>query len=266
MLDDAALSRALFRIGVLALAAVAAVSTLTHQPAAEKRKNLRPIAKWADHRGHFFKPVDFKFYQRLEPLCTNLNRSKTVKNSCVGSILLQEGIGFPPQPGEQVRALYAGYLKYGIVFDNSWNHGDDFSFGFRTMMPTLGKPGEAIVGWDYVLGQMRTYERRLIVIPADFGYGHGSHFLANKTLFFYVQRIPYDCVGQCALNAGCGYYKQCVGPYYPYGCRYYPYLPDEHDGIINWVPPPKLTDLPTPKEKEDPMSRDSVLQSCSYDD
>jgi peptidylprolyl isomerase len=94
---------------------------------------------------------------------------------------LVKGDGPRARRGDEVSVQYVGVAwSSGQEFDASWDRGEPFSF-------RLGA-GEVIPGWDEGVAGMRVGGRRLLVIPADKGYGEqGSSGIApNETLVFVV--------------------------------------------------------------------------------
>lgn len=80
----------------------------------------------------------------------------TVKDLTVGS-------GPAARAGDQLTVDYRGALYPGAEFDNSYDAGQPFAL-------QLGQ-GQVIAGWDEGLVGMKVGGRRLLVIPADKGYG-----------------------------------------------------------------------------------------------
>jgi FKBP-type peptidyl-prolyl cis-trans isomerase FkpA len=83
---------------------------------------------------------------------------------------LKLGTGAEAKPGMTVQVNYTGWLydqhaadKRGKKFDSSLDHGQPFSF-------TLGQ-GMVIKGWDEGVAGMRVGGKRVLVIPAELGYG-----------------------------------------------------------------------------------------------
>lgn len=85
--------------------------------------------------------------------------------------------------GKQVTVNYTGVLKDGTKFDSSLDRGVPFTF-------LLGA-GQVIKGWDIGVQGMKVGGKRILVIPAEFGYGAqkvGS-IPANSTLIFEVELL-----------------------------------------------------------------------------
>ena len=77
---------------------------------------------------------------------------------------LKEGTGKTAKKGDTVSVQYVGSLYHNnVVFDNSWDKGQPFSF-------PLGQ-GQVIPGWDKGVEGMKVGGRRELVIPPDQGYG-----------------------------------------------------------------------------------------------
>ncbi len=77
----------------------------------------------------------------------------------------QPGKGSPPPKGAMIRVHYTGrLLRTGNQFDSSRDRGKPVSFPVGV--------GRVIRGWDEALLQMRTGEKRTLIIPPDLAYGH----------------------------------------------------------------------------------------------
>jgi hypothetical protein len=73
------------------------------------------------------------------------------------------GKGAEAKPGDRATVHYTGYLMDGTKFDSSLDRGQPFSF-------TIGA-GEVIQGWDEGVAGMKIGGKRVLIIPADKGYG-----------------------------------------------------------------------------------------------
>jgi peptidylprolyl isomerase len=96
-----------------------------------------------------------------------------------------KGTGPEAKPGQSVTVNYVGVLyKGGKEFDASWKRNEPFTFA-------LGK-GQVIKGWDQGVAGMKVGGRRLLIIPAELGYGKtGSPpaIPANAALVFVVDLL-----------------------------------------------------------------------------
>jgi peptidylprolyl isomerase len=94
----------------------------------------------------------------------------------------KEGSGQKPKAGSTVQVAYKGMFLSGEVFDASEVHGRPLEF-------TVGK-GEVIAGWDKTILDMKTGEKRLVVIPPDLAYGErgaGGIIPPNSFLVFEME-------------------------------------------------------------------------------
>lgn len=78
-------------------------------------------------------------------------------------VVLREGRGELPKPGDTVRVLYTGTFFDGRVFDQSLDPAKPFSFRLDRH--------EVISGWDEGVGAMRVGEKRILIVPYDLAYG-----------------------------------------------------------------------------------------------
>ncbi|MCC8191306.1 MAG: peptidylprolyl isomerase [Planctomycetes bacterium] len=99
-------------------------------------------------------------------------------------VVLQEGQGDKPRPGQTVEAHYTGRFLDGRVFDSSVERGEPFSF-------KVGK-GQVIAGWDEALLEMRVGEKRALIVPSKLAYGKrgaGNAIPPDTDLYFEVERL-----------------------------------------------------------------------------
>ncbi len=73
------------------------------------------------------------------------------------------GKGAEVKPGDTATMHYTGYLMDGTKFDSSLDRGQPFPF-------VLGA-GEVIQGWDEGVAGMKVGGKRVLIIPAEKGYG-----------------------------------------------------------------------------------------------
>ncbi|MFZ9746504.1 MAG: FKBP-type peptidyl-prolyl cis-trans isomerase [Opitutaceae bacterium] len=101
-------------------------------------------------------------------------------------VILREGAGESPKPGDKVNVLYVGRLLNGTVFDQATEADKPFSFRVRREM--------VIEGWEQVLQLMRKGEKRLVVIPPEMGYGTRGQppkIGRNATLVFEIELLSF---------------------------------------------------------------------------
>ena len=96
------------------------------------------------------------------------------------------GTGPKAKAGDSLTMQYVGVSwSTGQQFDASWDRGEPFSFD------NLGE-GDVIAGWNEGLVGMRKGGRRLLVIPAEKGYGAQGQppdIGPNETLIFVVDLV-----------------------------------------------------------------------------
>lgn len=98
--------------------------------------------------------------------------------------IAREGNGAVATNGHKVDVHYTGWLTDGTKFDSSRDRGKPFSF-------VVGQ-GSVIKGWDEGVAGMKVGEQRVLVIPADLGYGArgaGGVIPPNATLVFRVELV-----------------------------------------------------------------------------
>lgn len=101
-------------------------------------------------------PEDLAFVEKNWP-----EAKKT--NTGLRYIVLREGQGEMPKPGNKVAVIYVGRLLNGKVFNQLDDRTKPFVFRVRR--------GEVIEGWEQILQQMKVGEKRMVVIPSELAYG-----------------------------------------------------------------------------------------------
>jgi peptidylprolyl isomerase len=97
------------------------------------------------------------------------------------------GTGDPLPAGATLTADYVGYGgATGQMFDASWIRGEPATFPLDNV----------ILGWQEGLVGMQVGGRRLLVIPAELGYGNnpppGSGIEPGETLIFVVDLVSFE--------------------------------------------------------------------------
>lgn len=106
----------------------------------------------------------------------------------------REGTGAVAQPGMDVTVHYTGWNydqdapnQRGEKFDSSVDRGEPFTF-------LLGS-GQVIRGWDEGVVGMRVGGKRVLMIPAELGYGRkgaGGVIPPNGSLVFEVELLGVE--------------------------------------------------------------------------
>ena len=97
-------------------------------------------------------------------------------------MVLRQGNGPRPKPGQKVRVNYEGKLLDGSVFDSSYARGQPAEFGLSQVIP----------GWTEGVGLMPVGGKYRFWIPARLGYGEagaGAEIPPNATLTFDVELL-----------------------------------------------------------------------------
>ncbi|GMI03375.1 hypothetical protein TrRE_jg5177 [Triparma retinervis] len=105
-------------------------------------------------------------------------------------VTVREGIGAKkPTKGAIVKAHYCGWLdafESDKKFDSSRDKGKEFQ--------TEVGVGAVIAGWDEMLLDMRRREQRMVIIPAEQGYGDRGvpgHIPSGSTLYFHIELLSF---------------------------------------------------------------------------
>ena len=125
-------------------------------------------------------PDDLEFVEKTWP-----EAKKT--QTGIRYIILREGSGPTPVPGDKVNVLYVGRLLNGKVFDQATEADKPFTFRVRR---------EAVIeGWDQVLQLMKKGEKRLVIIPPEMAYGTRGQppkIGRNATLVFEMELLSFS--------------------------------------------------------------------------
>ena len=119
-----------------------------------------------------------------------LAKNKTVKGvfstpSGLQYMVLRQGNGMRPKPGQRVKVNYEGKLLNGTVFDSSYERGQPAEFGLN----------QVIAGWTEGVGLMPIGGKYRFWIPAKLGYGEkgmGRDIPPNSTLTFDVELLGVE--------------------------------------------------------------------------
>lgn len=124
-------------------------------------------------------PADLEYVEKTWP---------EAKKTSMGIryIILREGEGPTPKPGDKCNVLYVGRLLDGKVFDQATEADKPFSFRVRR--------DQVIEGWDQIIQLMKKGEKRLVIIPPELGYGtrgQPGKIGRNATLVFEMELISF---------------------------------------------------------------------------
>lgn len=124
-------------------------------------------------------PADLEFVEKTWP-----EAKKT--NTGIRYMIMREGEGEMPKPGDKVSVLYIGRLLDGKVFDQAQDKSQPFTFRVRRDM--------VIEGWDQVLQHMKRGEKRLVIIPPELAYGTRGQppkIPRGATLVFEIELLEF---------------------------------------------------------------------------
>lgn len=99
-------------------------------------------------------------------------------------LVLKDGSGSKPQPGNTVAVNYKGMFLNGEAFDASDFHGGPFQF--------QAGAGRVIPGWDQIVLDMKKGEKRIVVLPPELAYGErgaGGVIPPNTFLIFEMELV-----------------------------------------------------------------------------
>ncbi len=125
-------------------------------------------------------PEDLEFVQKTWP---------EAKKTTTGMryLILREGDGESPKPGDKVSVLYVLKLLDGTLIDQNDDREHPFTFRIRRDM--------VIEGWDQVLQLMKVGEKRLVIIPSQLAYGTRGQppkIPRNATLIFEIDFLKNE--------------------------------------------------------------------------
>lgn len=101
-------------------------------------------------------------------------------------MVLRQGNGMRPKPGEQVKVNYVGTLLDGTKFDSSYDRGEPAVFGLNQVIP----------GWSEGVGLMPIGGKYRFWIPGNIAYGErggGNGVIGpNATLVFDIELLGVE--------------------------------------------------------------------------
>ena len=102
-------------------------------------------------------------------------------------VMLTEGNGEKPEPGQMVKVHYTGKLLDGTVFDSSVERGEPIHIPIGV--------GQVIPGWDEGIMMMSKGEKGVLYIPYYLAYGErqaGDKITPFSNLIFEVELIDFE--------------------------------------------------------------------------
>jgi peptidylprolyl isomerase len=101
-------------------------------------------------------------------------------------VVVEEGAGETPKKGAVVTVHYTGKLLNGKKFDSSYDRKKPIDFPVGS--------GQVIKGWDEALLSMKKGEKRVLIIPANLGYGPSGRgpIPPNAIMVFDVELVNFQ--------------------------------------------------------------------------
>ena len=101
--------------------------------------------------------------------------------------ILKEGTGKAVGNGKTVKVEYVGFLPGGTVFDGSKN----FVEGGHDALEFKTGAGQMILGFDFMVKEMKKGEIRKVVLPPELAYPQGIPGLipAGSYICFYIELL-----------------------------------------------------------------------------
>ncbi|MBX2817878.1 MAG: FKBP-type peptidyl-prolyl cis-trans isomerase [Saprospiraceae bacterium] len=96
-------------------------------------------------------------------------------------VIHEPGNGKKPVTGKMISVQYYGLLDNGLMFDNSFQDGEPYTF-------PIGRR-QVIAGWDEGLMNLSEGARASLFIPSELGYGASGYqtIPGGANLYFYVE-------------------------------------------------------------------------------
>lgn len=101
-------------------------------------------------------------------------------------VILRAGQGDTPQPGDMVTVLFKGWFLNGKEFGEVQDPKEPFTV-------RIGRE-QVIAAWDEALTEMKTGEKRLLIVPYELGYGDRGQLPAippRTTLIYEVELLSF---------------------------------------------------------------------------
>ena len=147
--------------------------------------NFDAVAIFTEYQEKAMAELKEKEKKQAEAL-EKLTKDATTTASGLQYIMLQEGTGDTPYPGQTVKVHYSGFLVNGTKFDSSYDRNQPFEF-------VLG--GRVIQGWNEGIQLLNKGAKAKFIIPPNLAYGQrgaGGVIPPNATLIFDVELLDID--------------------------------------------------------------------------
>ena len=124
-----------------------------------------------------------KKIQEQERALKELTKGTTATESGLQYVILKNGEGETPYPGQTVKVHYAGFFVDGTQFDSSYDKCKplEFMLGARRVIP----------GWEEAIQLLNVGSKAKFIIPAKLAYGARGRgpIPPNATLIFDIELL-----------------------------------------------------------------------------
>ena len=154
-----------------------------HMAAKVKKANDERVAKMKEEHAE----ETAKAAIDLEDYLAKNNIGVEPTESGLYYVMLTEGNGEKPEPGQMVKVHYTGKLLDGTVFDSSVERGEPINIPIGV--------GQVIPGWDEGIMMMSKGEKGVLYIPYYLAYGErqaGDKITPFSNLIFEVELIDFE--------------------------------------------------------------------------
>ena len=158
------------------------INSITIIREGDKAENFDAIKIFQDKQ-EAAKQLAEKTAQEQEKALAELTKGATATPSGLKYLMLKDGEGDTPYPGQHVKVHYSGFLTNGTKFDSSYDRNTPFEFmlGARRVIP----------GWEEAVQLLKTGGKAKFIIPSNLAYGERGigPIPPNSTLIFEIELL-----------------------------------------------------------------------------